>query len=52
MVYGLPPAKGGHQTAQSQNMIQVPMGEQNFVQAAKAQTAFEELPLGSLTTVY
>lgn len=48
---GFPPHEGGNETRKTQDMIQMPVREQNVVQAFKPNPGFEDLALGTLTTV-
>ena len=47
----LPARKGGKQAGKAQNMIEMPVGDQNAVQTAKAQPGAQDLALGPLAAV-
>ena len=46
-----PQVERPRQTAQPQQVIQVPMGQQNLVQPPEAQSAGHQLALGSLAAI-
>ena len=48
---GFPTREGRKQTGQPQDVVQVPVGDQDVVEALKANPRFEDLALGSLSTV-
>ena len=48
---GLPPAEGGRQSAQPQDVIQMAVGQQNALQPLEAQPAAEDLALRALAAV-
>jgi hypothetical protein len=51
LINGFPPAKGGSQAAQAEDMIQVAVSEQDAVQSFEPQTAAQDLALRTLTAV-
>jgi hypothetical protein len=52
ILYGLPAGKGGNQSTQAQDVVQVTVGQQDAVQPFEPQPALENLPLGALTAIY
>ncbi len=49
---GLPAHESGKQACQTEDMIQVPMGEQDVVQPLETNSGFQDLPLCALTTIH
>jgi hypothetical protein len=51
VVDSLPPGKGGHQSSQPKDVIEVPVGEKNPAESLETQPAPKDLPLGTFSTI-